>query len=180
MVITGAGPGIMEAGHEGAGPENVSSGVNIRLPWEQSANPVIAEKREADHLQIFFHAQADLHPPLGRHRAVSRRLWHPGRSLRSHDARPDRQEPVAHAARARGPARRHLLEDVGQASPRTSLARQVDFARRLEPLSDHRQHGRSREDRRAFLSQLPFHALGEGSFHHPPQARAEFQRPSRR
>ena len=42
MVITGAGPGIMQAGHEGAGPER-SFGANIRLPWEQSANPVIAE-----------------------------------------------------------------------------------------------------------------------------------------
>src|SRR5512140_596638 len=40
MVITGAGPGIMQAGHEGAGPEN-SFGANIRLPWEQAANPVI-------------------------------------------------------------------------------------------------------------------------------------------
>src|ERR1039458_1469845 len=38
MVITGAGPGIMQAGHEGAGPVN-SFGVNIRLPWEQTANP---------------------------------------------------------------------------------------------------------------------------------------------
>ena len=32
MVITGAGPGIMQAGHEGAGTAN-SFGVNIRLPW---------------------------------------------------------------------------------------------------------------------------------------------------
>src|SRR3954467_2331822 len=31
MVITGAGPGIMQAGHEGAGPE-LSFGANIRLP----------------------------------------------------------------------------------------------------------------------------------------------------
>src|SRR5437868_7987336 len=37
MVITGAGPGIMQAGHEGAGQEQ-SFGVNIRLPWEQAAN----------------------------------------------------------------------------------------------------------------------------------------------
>jgi len=31
----------MQAGHEGAGPEK-SFGANIRLPWEQSANPSFA------------------------------------------------------------------------------------------------------------------------------------------
>ena len=53
MVITGAGPGIMQAGHEGAGPEK-SFGVNIRLPWEQSANPVIAEDRKLITFKYFF------------------------------------------------------------------------------------------------------------------------------
>ena len=53
MVITGAGPGIMQAGHEGAGPEN-SFGVNIRLPWEQSANPVIAEDKKLITFKYFF------------------------------------------------------------------------------------------------------------------------------
>jgi uncharacterized protein (TIGR00730 family) len=53
MVITGAGPGIMQAGHEGAGPEN-SFGVNIRLPWEQSANPVIAENEKLITFKYFF------------------------------------------------------------------------------------------------------------------------------
>ena len=53
MVITGAGPGIMQAGHEGAGPAN-SFGVNIRLPWEQSANPVIAEDRKLITFKYFF------------------------------------------------------------------------------------------------------------------------------
>ena len=53
MVITGAGPGIMQAGHEGAGPEN-SFGVNIRLPWEQSANPVIAEDKKLISFKYFF------------------------------------------------------------------------------------------------------------------------------
>jgi len=53
MVITGAGPGIMQAGHEGAGPEN-SFGVNIRLPWEQSANPIIAEDEKLISFKYFF------------------------------------------------------------------------------------------------------------------------------
>ena len=53
MVITGAGPGIMQAGHEGAGPEN-SFGVNIRLPWEQAANPVIREDKKLITFKYFF------------------------------------------------------------------------------------------------------------------------------
>lgn len=40
MVISGGGAGIMQAVHEGAGPEH-SFGVNIRLPFEQRPNPVI-------------------------------------------------------------------------------------------------------------------------------------------
>src|SRR5271155_5475804 len=53
MVITGAGSGIMQAGHEGAGQEN-SFGVNIRLPWEQSANPVIREDTKLITFKYFF------------------------------------------------------------------------------------------------------------------------------
>jgi uncharacterized protein (TIGR00730 family) len=53
MVITGAGPGIMEAGHEGAGPEK-SFGANIRLPWEQSANPIIREDKKLVTFKYFF------------------------------------------------------------------------------------------------------------------------------
>ena len=53
MVITGAGPGIMQAGHEGAGPEN-SFGANIRLPWEQSANPVIQGDKKLVTFKYFF------------------------------------------------------------------------------------------------------------------------------
>ena len=40
MVVTGAGPGIMAAASEGAGRVH-SFGVNIRLPFEQGANPFI-------------------------------------------------------------------------------------------------------------------------------------------
>ena len=53
MVITGAGPGIMQAGHEGAGPE-MSFGASIRLPWEQSANPVIREDKKLVTFKYFF------------------------------------------------------------------------------------------------------------------------------
>src|SRR5215469_9018296 len=53
MVITGAGGGIMHAGHEGAGLEN-SFGANIRLPWEQGANPVIKEDKKLVTFKYFF------------------------------------------------------------------------------------------------------------------------------
>lgn len=42
MVVTGAGPGIMAAGAEGAGRDR-SLGVNIRLPFEQAGSPYIAD-----------------------------------------------------------------------------------------------------------------------------------------
>jgi uncharacterized protein (TIGR00730 family) len=53
MVITGAGGGIMQAGHEGAGSEK-SFGANIRLPWEQGANPVIREDKKLVSFKYFF------------------------------------------------------------------------------------------------------------------------------
>lgn len=39
-IITGGGPGIMQAGNEGAGIEH-SFGLNIMLPFEQTSNPYI-------------------------------------------------------------------------------------------------------------------------------------------
>jgi uncharacterized protein (TIGR00730 family) len=53
MVITGAGPGIMEAGHEGAGGE-LSFGANILLPFEMAPNPVIAEDAKLINFKYFF------------------------------------------------------------------------------------------------------------------------------
>jgi uncharacterized protein (TIGR00730 family) len=53
MIITGAGPGIMAAGIEGAGREN-SFGVNIRLPFEQGANEFIASDVKLVEMRYFF------------------------------------------------------------------------------------------------------------------------------
>jgi uncharacterized protein (TIGR00730 family) len=53
MVVTGAGPGIMEAGMEGAGRER-SIGVSIRLPFETGANSVIAGDEKHVSMKYFF------------------------------------------------------------------------------------------------------------------------------
>jgi uncharacterized protein (TIGR00730 family) len=53
MVVTGAGPGIMAAGLEGAGREK-AFGVNIRLPHEGEANPFIAQDPKLVEMRYFF------------------------------------------------------------------------------------------------------------------------------
>lgn len=53
MTITGAGEGIMEAGHVGAGKE-LSMGLNIMLPFEQSSNHIIEGDPKLVTLKYFF------------------------------------------------------------------------------------------------------------------------------
>jgi len=53
MVITGAGDGIMRAGHDGAGRE-ASFGVAIRLPFEQKTNAIIADDPKLVNFKYFF------------------------------------------------------------------------------------------------------------------------------
>lgn len=53
MVITGAGGGIMQAVNEGAGPD-YSFGVNIRLPFEQRANPTLEGNPKLITYKYFF------------------------------------------------------------------------------------------------------------------------------
>jgi uncharacterized protein (TIGR00730 family) len=53
MAITGAGPGIMQAGNEGAGKGN-SFGINIRLPFEQEANEFISHDPLFIDCRFFF------------------------------------------------------------------------------------------------------------------------------
>lgn len=53
MVVTGAGGGIMEGANEGAGRAE-SMGVNIMLPFEQEANPVIRGDQKLVTFRYFF------------------------------------------------------------------------------------------------------------------------------
>ena len=53
MVITGAGPGIMEACQRGAGRER-GFGINIRLPFEQAPNVVIHGDPKLMNFKYFF------------------------------------------------------------------------------------------------------------------------------
>lgn len=53
MVLTGAGPGVMHAANLGAGAKN-SFGLNIDIPWEQKANPVIDGDDKLINFRYFF------------------------------------------------------------------------------------------------------------------------------
>ncbi|HWW53911.1 MAG TPA: LOG family protein, partial [Acidimicrobiales bacterium] len=53
MVVTGAGPGIMAAGLEGAGRQ-MSIGINIRLPFEQEPSPFIGGDAKLIEMKYFF------------------------------------------------------------------------------------------------------------------------------
>jgi uncharacterized protein (TIGR00730 family) len=53
MVVTGAGPGIMQAAAEGAG-EKMALGVSIRLPFEEKPSAVLADETHSVEMKYFF------------------------------------------------------------------------------------------------------------------------------
>lgn len=53
MVVTGGGPGVMEAGNKGAAA-GMDFALNIRLPFEQKPNPYLDEKERLINFKYFF------------------------------------------------------------------------------------------------------------------------------
>ncbi len=53
MVVTGGGPGVMEAGNRGA-PEGMDFALNIRLPFEQKPNPYVSIDNKLINFKYFF------------------------------------------------------------------------------------------------------------------------------
>ena len=168
MVITGAGPGIMQAGHEGAGPEK-SFGVNIRLPWEQSANPIIDKDAKLVSFKYFFtrkltflrHSDAIVLFPGGFgtmdecYEALT--LMQTGKA---------RLVPLVLLDRAGGT----YWKAMGQKCAGTSAARGTDFGGRPVSFSDCEFGGPRGADHYAVLPELSFEPVCERFAGDPGQA----------
>ncbi len=115
MVVTGAGPGIMAAGMEGAGREQVHRREHpaaLRAGGQPLHRPGPQAGRDA----VLLHPQAHAHQGVRRLRRAARRVRHPGRGLRAPHPAPDGQGRAGPRGAARRP-RRHLLEGMGRVPP---------------------------------------------------------------
>ena len=150
MVITGAGGGIMAAGHGGAGAEP-SFGLAIRLPFEQKTNPFIANDPKLINFKYFFtrklmfvrssHAIALFPGGFGTMDEGFEvlTLVQTGKSV---------PMPIVFIDSPGGDFWAHWQDYVEEATARP----RPDRPKRSAPLQDHRQRRRSRREVRHFYS----------------------------
>ena len=120
MVVTGAGPGIMTAGIEGAGPEN-AFGVSIRLPFEASTSEFLADDPKLVNFQYFFTRKLSFVKESDAFVLLPGGLRHARRGVRDAHADPDREGP-ARAGRAARRPRRHVLDPLARVRARPSCS----------------------------------------------------------
>ena len=163
MVVTGAGPGIMAAGMEGAGRER-SLGVNIRLPHEQGANEFIAQDPKLVEMRYFFTRKLMLIKESDGYAVLPGWIRHPRRGLRAADPAADGQGP----ARAPGPARRPRRHATGRAGSDFLDSRGGRRGGLVSPEDrslyiDHLRRGRGRRRAARLLPQLPLVSAGSAT-----------------
>ena len=116
MVVTGAGPGIMQAAMEGAGREQQHR--RGHPPAVRAGRqPGHRRRREVRRDEVLLHPQADAGQGEPGVRLPARRVRHARRDVRAADADPDRQGP-ARADRPARHARRPVLGAHRRADPR--------------------------------------------------------------
>ena len=114
MVVTGAGPGIMEAGIEGAGADN-AFGVSIQLPFETTTSQFLADDPKLINFRYFFTRKLEFIKESDAFVLLPGGLRHPRRGVRAAHAAADGQGAAGAGDHARRP-RRHLLAALGRRS----------------------------------------------------------------
>ena len=140
-IITGGGPGIMEAANRGAKEAGgLSIGCNIELPFEQGLNEYVDLGME---FRYFFVRKVMFVKYAEGVRHLSRRLRHARRAVRGADPDPDRQ---GRALPGR-PVRQGLLGRDDGVDPRQAALRGEDQPGGPRPADDHLRHRRGRARR---------------------------------
>ena len=169
MVVTGAGPGIMAAGMEGAGREQ-SIGVSIRLPVRAGRQLRHRRRPQVRGDEVLLHPEADAHQGVEGLHLPARWLRHARRDLRAAHADADRQG-TARAHRLPRHAGRHYWRTVealhrgGAGDPRPRQPR------RRRPLPRHRRLRGGDPRDPPLLRQLPLAALRRRPARDPGAAR---------